>query len=245
MAPPAGSERTLRVGLIGDRRETSPAHSAIPETLRLLAETDRIRSEPVWLPTQGLDPGGIERARVDALWAVPGSPYASLEGALEGIRYARERAVPFLGTCGGFQHVIVEFFRNVLGERDADHGESSPGGAMRVIDLLDRSLVEAVEAVVLVPGSRAAALVGAPRTRERFRCRYGFARAHWNRLDGTSLRVTGADRSGTPRVVELDGHPFFLATLFQPELLARDAGRPHPLVRGLLEAALRRPRPPA
>lgn len=233
--------RTARIGLVGDRKETTPAHAAIPEALRLLGETAGLGAEVVWLPTSGLGPERIVSARVDALWAVPGSPYASLEGALEGIRFARERGLPFLGTCGGFQHALVEFFRNVLGEDRADHAESNPATAMPVVDRLDRSLVEAVGRVRLEPGSRAASLLGGLETTERFRCRYGFARRYWPRLEGTALRISGTDEAGEPRVVELAGHPLFLATLFQPELRTRDAGQVHPIVRGLVESALQRP----
>jgi CTP synthase (UTP-ammonia lyase) len=230
---------TLRVGLVGDRKATTPAHAAIPEALRILGETARLPAEAVWLPTAGLDSERVRGAGVDALWAVPGSPYVSLEGALEGIRFARERGVPFLGTCGGFQHAVVEFFRHVLGEERADHAESNPGTVMPVIDLLDCSLFESVERIRLGAGSRAAAALGAEETTERYRCRYGFSPAYWHRLQGTVLRITGTNASGEPRVLELDGHPFFVATLFQPELRARDEGRAHPLIRALLEAATR------
>jgi len=231
----------VRIGLIGDRKESTPAHAAIPQALHLLGETAGLRAEAAWLPTAGLRPERIVAARVDALWAVPGSPYASLEGALQAIRFAREQGLPFLGTCGGFQHVVVEFFRNVLGEESADHAESNPAASVPVIDRLDRSLVEALGRVRLEPGSRAASLLGALETTERFRCRYGFARRYWPRLEGTALRITGTDEAGEPRVLEHDAHPFFLATLFQPELRTRDAGQVHPIVRGLVEAARRPP----
>jgi len=233
------AQATLRVGLVGDHKASTPAHAAIPETLRILGETAALPAEAVWIPTSGLDAERVLGAELDALWAVPGSPYASLEGALEGIRFARERGVPFLGTCGGFQHAVVEFFRNVLHEAGADHAESNPAAVMPVIDLLECSLVEEVERIRLAPGSRAAAALGAEETTERYRCRYGFARSYWHRLQGTALRVTGTGGSGEPRVLELDGHPYFVATLFQPELRTRDEGRAHPLVRALLEAATR------
>jgi len=75
--------------------------------------------EGVWAPTalaqQALMANGI--------WLAPGSPYASFDNVLGVIRFARERNVPFLGTCGGFQHVLIEFARNVLGIADADSAE--------------------------------------------------------------------------------------------------------------------------
>ncbi len=60
------------------------------------------------------------------LLVAPGSPYESMEGALAAIRVARSRGVPLLGTCGGFQHVVLEFARHMLGVADADHAEYEP-----------------------------------------------------------------------------------------------------------------------
>ena len=60
------------------------------------------------------------------MWCVPGSPYHSAEGALAAIRFAREKRRVFLGTCGGFQHALIEFARNVLGVSQAEHAETAP-----------------------------------------------------------------------------------------------------------------------
>ena len=90
------------------------------------------------------------------LWCVPTSPYRSMEGALLAIRYARESGVPFLGTCGGFQHAVIEYARNVLGWADAEHAETAPDAARAVISLLECPLVETSGVVRFVPGSRIA-----------------------------------------------------------------------------------------
>jgi CTP synthase (UTP-ammonia lyase) len=93
----------------------------------------------------------------DGLWCVPGSPYASMEGALNAIRQARESGLPFLGTCGGFQHALIEVARDLLGLADADHSESNPGGDVLLIDRLSCSLVGARGRLHVVAGSRLAA----------------------------------------------------------------------------------------
>lgn len=71
----------------------------------------------------------------------PGSPYVSTAGSIAGIQWARENDVPLLGTCGGFQHVVIEFARNVLGIRDAEHAETSPDASELVVVPLACSLV--------------------------------------------------------------------------------------------------------
>src|SRR5205809_607084 len=74
------------------------------------------------------------------IWCVPGSPYRSMDGALRANRFARENGRPFLGTCGGFQHAIIESLRNVAGLKHADHAESNPDAKMPVIVRLACSL---------------------------------------------------------------------------------------------------------
>src|SRR4051794_8102260 len=105
----------IKVLLIGDRSDSVLAHTAIPKALELAAATLHLPVEPVWLPTDCIhSPADIASQDPDALWCVPGSPYANMNGALTAIRFAREQNLPFLGTCGGFQHALIEYARNVL-----------------------------------------------------------------------------------------------------------------------------------
>src|SRR5258708_36323411 len=97
----------LRIGLIGDQQEGVLAHIAIPKALNLAASLVGCEVTTVWLPTRKLE--GDAAAKIDGLdglWCVPASPYKSMDGALQAIRIARERGIPFLGTCGGFQHAL-------------------------------------------------------------------------------------------------------------------------------------------
>jgi len=168
---------------------------------------------------------------------VPGSPYASIDGALRAIRFAREHGRPFLGTCGGFQHALIEYARNVLGLADADHAESSPEAEMPLIAPLSCALVGARGTIRFVPGSALAAIYGAPEAVEGYHCSYGLNPRYRSLLESSPLRISAVDEAGEVRGVELAGHPFFVATLFQPELSAL-AGTPHPLVRAFVAAAV-------
>ena len=114
----------VRIGLVGDYSEDVRAHRAIPRAFQIVAERGHgPRVELTWLPTADLDQRNVSRRvdGLDALWCVPGSPYASMDGALSAIRHARETGLPFLGTCGGFQHALIEVARHVLGIAAADH----------------------------------------------------------------------------------------------------------------------------
>ena len=225
----------MRVGLIGDHDPEVTAHRAIPRALALAAERIGHPVEPSWIPTEEID-GAARVADFDALWCVPASPYRSTEGALRAIRFARERRRPFLGTCGGFQHALLEYARGVLGWEDAAHGELSPDSPRAVIAPLACGLVEVEGAIRLAPGSRLARAYGALEAREGYHCSYGLNPAFRQALLSGPLQVTAEDRAGDVRGVELQDHPFFVATLFQPERAAL-GGRVPPLVEAFLRSA--------
>ena len=160
-----------------------------------------------------------------------------MTGALRAIRFARESGTPFLGTCGGFQHALIEYARNVLHLAEADHAESNPSASLPLIAPLTCSLVGAKGMIYLQHGSRARAIYGRKEIVEGYNCSYGLNAAYQSRLDDGALRTSGADAVGATRIVELAGHPFFMATLFQPELSAFE-NRAHPLILRFVQAAM-------
>src|SRR5262249_52944435 len=145
-----------------DFDSTVPAHQAIPVALRLAAERIGRAVEPAWVATDTLGPDvASQLAEFAGVWCVPASPYRSLDGALAAIRHARERGVPFLGTCGGFQHALIEFARNVLRRPEADHAETNPGAVMPIVAPLACELVERSGRVEFAEGSRLRSIYGA------------------------------------------------------------------------------------
>jgi CTP synthase (UTP-ammonia lyase) len=218
---------SIRIGLIGDFDSAVPAHQAIPPALEQAARTLSMDLAYAWLPTETILDGDRLSA-FDGLWCVPASPYRSMDGALRAIRHARENDIPFLGTCGGFQHAVIEYARNVLGWADADHAETAPEAARAVIAPLACALVETVAPVSLLPGSRLAQTYGKVQISEGYRCRYGLNPAFAQALTAGPLRAVARDDEGEIRAVELDGHPFFVATLFQPERAALKGERVPP-----------------
>jgi CTP synthase (UTP-ammonia lyase) len=179
--------------------------------------------------------GEKEFSAFAAIWCVPNSPYASMEGALRAIRFARESGRPFLGTCGGFQHAVIEYARNALGLHDADHAESNPAATLPLMSRLACSLAGATGVIRLAPGSRLAAIYGKTETVEKYHCNFGLNRRFESLLNGGELNVSGRDENGEVRGVELARHPFFIATLFQPERSA-STGEAHPLICAFVRA---------
>jgi CTP synthase (UTP-ammonia lyase) len=225
---------TVSIGLIGDYNPKVAAHPAIPMALHRAARNSSVELRCQWVPTVEV----TTAARVsnyDGLWCVPGSPYRNMDGALLAIRHARETQTPFLGTCGGFQHAIVEFARNVLGWADADHAESSPDAARPVIVALECALVQATRSIHLFPGTRLAAAYGATQASETYWCRFGLNPEFQAELIRGPLHACADDELGAVRAIELGDHPFFVATLFQPERAALEE-RAAPLAEAFLRA---------
>ena len=224
----------IRIALVGDYDEGVPAHQAIPVALDRVAGETGIVVEFHWLPTPEVGEGAGLQA-FDGIWCVPASPYRDMNGALTAIRYARENQVPFLGTCGGFQHALLEYARNYLGWSDAEHAETAPDSARAIITPLSCSLVEAFAPIRLLAGSRIAEAYGALHAQERYRCRYGLRKELEAEVFAGPLKVSGYDEQDEVRAMELQGHPFFVATLFQPERAALQGDTP-PLVRAFVQA---------
>jgi CTP synthase (UTP-ammonia lyase) len=229
----------IKVGVIGDYDPDMPNHIATDEALVHAADALSVSLTSSWIPTESLAKGTVENSLkpFHALWCAPGSPYQSMEGALNGIQFAREMGWPFLGTWGGFQHALVEYARNVLGIRDADHEESAPDAPTLLISKLNRPLVCKTQSIKTVPGSLVQQAYEQDEVVEKFVCSYGLNPELRHKFEKSQLEFTGIDPDGEVRIAEIAGHPFFVATLFQPQLSSTPEN-PHPLIVAFLKAAL-------
>lgn len=230
----------IRVALIGDYDQAVTAHQAIPRALAAAAAALNVGVTGEWIGTPAVEK---EHARqlspYHAVWCVPASPYASMEGALRAIQFARETSRPFLGTCGGCQHAVLEYARNALGMAEADHGESNPSARLPLISELACALVEKSGSVLLDESTRIAAIYGRREIEETYHCRYGLNSRFEHLLGGSDLRISARDETGEARAFELTTHPFFICTLFQPERAAL-TGQNHPLIHAFVAAAAER-----
>jgi CTP synthase (UTP-ammonia lyase) len=223
------------LALIGERDLGKKAHAGIEASLALYARSSARPLQWTWVRTD--DVGLAARLEaVGGVWCVPGSPYADTAGALRAIRFAREAGRPFFGTCGGFQHALIEYCANVLG-LPAVHEELDATTPDPLIARLSCSLVGATAAIVAPEGGWYASVVGGSRSDEEFHCNYGLAPRFAPLFDATPLRFVAWDEERQPRAFRLEGHPFFVGTLFQPERRAL-RGELHPLVRAFFDAML-------
>ena len=229
--------RPVQIALVGDFNASVTAHQAIPLALQRAGADAGVDVRFTWHHTAQLGSRPERMLATSAgIWCVPGSPYADTAAALAAIQFARLQPRAFLGTCGGFQHALLEYARSVLGMVGAAHAELDANAPDPLITPLSCALVEQAGEVSLVPGSLLATAYGATMAVEEYRCRYGLAPRHAGILQNGPLRAVARDKEGQVRAVEMDGHPFFVATLFQPERAAL-TGKTPPVVRGFIEAA--------
>jgi CTP synthase (UTP-ammonia lyase) len=217
-----------RLALVGDRSPAIQAHRKIPALVDALATVASPAIEVYWLHSTDIATAD-DAAGFDGIWVVPGSPYRSTDGVLAAVRAARTRGIPFLGTCGGFQHLLLEFARDVCGLTKADNAELHPDAAEALIVPLECSMIGEEATVVIEPGTVAAAVMGPGPTTERYFCRYGLNPDYLDILQRHGMVFSGRDDRGEARVAELPGHPFCMASLFQPEL-SSDPTWVHPLI---------------
>ena len=216
--------------LLGDRDASAVTHRELDAAVRLLPHGVRAH----WVGTD--TPDALRTAEADGLWAVSGTLYRNDAAVYAAIKTARTSGQPFLGTCGGFQYAVVEFARNVAGIAGAEHAETAPDADQRVVDRLACTLVGQERSVTAIPGTRMHDLCGSAPFIGFHWCNYGIAPAYADRLANHGLRIAAwADDAGI-EAVELPDHPFFMATLFQPQV-GSVAGRSlHPVIQAFAAA---------
>lgn len=240
---------SVRIGIIGDFKPGYRKHVSTNEALAHTAARLELPLESAWIHSRTLadDSGLTALAECDGLIAGPQSPAESLDGVLAGIRFAREHGRPFLGTCGGFQHTLLEYARHVLGIADAAHPEYHTVGGTPLVVPISCVVSETPDGsyrlagrmpVDVEPDSLALAIYGQPQISEEFSCNYELNPAFAEQLARSGLRIVGRGSLGQARLVELRDHPFFLASAFLPQWRSTPE-QPHPLLVAYLQAVRR------
>ncbi|EEF60783.1 CTP synthase C-terminal region-related (seleno)protein [Pedosphaera parvula] len=229
--------QATRIALVGDFNSKVIAHQAINASFALWNSSTAKPIAPIWTGTDTILPGNDSLfTDFQGIWCVPASPYKSIDGALWAIQFARTRSHPFLGTCGGFQHALLEYARNALNLATANHTELDPSTEFPLLHRMQCSLVEKSQIISATGHGRFTSMYGATEGTEAFHCSYGLNPAYENLFQNTPLQITARSEDNEIRAIELTNHPFFLATLFQPERKAL-TGQLHPLVHSFFSAA--------
>lgn len=223
----------VHIGIIGDYNSQSETHTATNISLELAGSYLGTAVETSWIPTRQILKTDLRS--FDA-YIVNTGVYEDRDAVLYALRVFREGNVPTLAVCGGFQHMIIEFSRNVLGLNGVGHAEFDAATDPHIIVPLTCSLRGQSAAVAVVPDSHVGRLYQDDDAIDTFYCSFGINTTYLRLLSQSSLAVVGTDGNGLVRVTELLGHPFFIGTLFVPQARALN-GKSHPLINGLVKTA--------
>ena len=222
---------SARVRVLGDRNLDYLSHRELDAALALFP--DGVSAG--WVASDAR--GAADLREVDGLWVAPGSPYRNDDAVLAALRAARESRVPLLATCGGFQYAVLELARNVAGLASAGHAEVAPSAEDLVVAPLACSLFGQVRRVQPVAGTRFAEIVGTDPFDGTHYCSFGASARYVPRLREAGLVESAHAPDAGLEAFELRGHPFYFATLFQPQAGASQSGVLHPLIRAFVDAA--------
>ncbi|MCA9130181.1 MAG: hypothetical protein KDB22_24000 [Planctomycetales bacterium] len=226
--------KPVPIAIIGEFSPSFEPHGATNAAIEHASNSLKQSFRADWISTEDVEQRLLESFA--GILIAPGSPYASLSNALNAIRFARENNLPCLGTCGGFQHIILEYARNVLGFDDAQHAEYDPFSSQLFVSKLDCSLVGRRMRLQFVNETRVARIYQSLEADEQYYCNFGVNPQFVDLLRSGPLQIVGKDAEGEVRVVELPDHPFFVGTLFVPQLNSTSA-TPHPLIKEFLRVA--------
>ena len=241
-------DKKVTIALVGKYIQLHDAYLSVVEALKHGGIAVHASVSIRWVDSENVTEENVGELLdgADGVLVPGGFGNRGIEGKITAIRYAREHGLPYLGLCLGMQLAIVEYARNVAGYPDAHSIELDPETKHPVISLMpDQNGVEDIGGTlrlgsypcVLAEDSLACRLYGTNRIEERHRHRYEVNNAYRDALTSHGMKLSGLSPDGRiVEMIELENHPFFIATQAHPEFKSRP-NRPHPLFRGLIQAA--------
>ncbi len=241
--------REVAIHVVGKYVGLTDSYKSLNEALSHGGFANDARVRFHWVEAEALEPDGSERLLDDAdgILVPGGFGLRGTRGMMRAARVARERRVPFLGICYGFQWAAVDFARSVCGLEGADSAECDEQAPHKIIcKLRDLAGVDELGGTMrlgrhpcaLEPGSLAARVYGAELVHERHRHRFEFNPAYEPSLVQHGARISGRSPDGKfVEIFEVPAHPWYIAVQFHPEFLSKPL-QPHPLFAAFVGAAL-------
>lgn len=244
--------KTIKVAIAGKYTKLSDAYISVVESLKHAGYADDAKVEIKWINSEEcVDYSACKELMKDiqAVVVPGGFGVRGIEGKLNVIRYARENNVPFLGLCLGMQCAVIEYARNVVGIKDANSKEFDENAQNPVIDLMiEQKNVHGYGGTmrlgayecILKKGTKAQKAYGKDKISERHRHRYEVNNEYLKQIEDAGLVFSGMSPDGMlAEIVEIPKLDWFVASQFHPEFKSRPE-RPHPLFKGLIDAALKK-----
>ena len=247
----------VTIAMVGKYVSLTESYKSLSEALVHAGIQNRTRVSVVYIDAETLEEGGSESLeKVDAILVPGGFGIRGSEGMIRAVEYARTRKIPYLGICLGLQIAIIEFARNVALLENAQSTEFDSATENPVVALVtewtqsDGNVVArnenddlggtmrlGAQDSILSPGSLCAQIYGKARIQERHRHRYEVNNNYRDQFENQGLRISGRSEDDLVEMIELPGHPWFVACQFHPEFTStpRDG---HPLFSAYVAAML-------
>lgn len=238
----------LRVCIVGKYTKVPDAYISIEEAVRHAATYNQVKPKIDIIDAEDIEELGADKFLKGAKAIIVPSGWGSrgFKGLIATVKYARENKIPFLGIGLGMQMAVIEFARTILHINDANTTEIDPDTANPVVDImieqkqiLNKGITMRVGSYncALDPSSKSAKLYGKDLITERHRHKYEFNSKYFDKFEKEGLIFAGMNpESKLVELVELQDHPYFVGTIFEPEYLTRPH-KPHPLFLGLMNTA--------
>jgi len=220
-----GTPKTIAI--VGKYIEVPDAYLSVMEAIKSACLVAHVKPKIKLIHAEDIEKNGAEKMLndADAIIVPGGFGSRGLEGKIATAAYARKHNIPFLGIGLGMRTAIIQFARMECGIKD-----HKPMFVRR--DPMQRGSWK----VDLVARTNTQALYGKTQTEERHRHRYELTEESRAQLESKGLIVSGTNGS-LAEIIELPNHPFFVATLFHPELISKPY-EPHPLFVGLVKSLI-------
>ena len=241
-------EHKTEIAIVGKYVSLHDAYLSVVEALTHAGFASNTEVRVRWVNAEDVYEQNVDEllGGVQGILVPGGFGDRGIEGKIIAIRYAREKRIPFFGVCLGMQVAVVEYARYVVGMTDANSSEINPATPYPVIDLLpEQKDIEEMGGTMrlglypckLAPGSLAERCYQDELVYERHRHRYEFNNQYREQIEAAGLTISGTSPDGRlVEIIELKGHPWFLAVQFHPEFTSRP-NRPQPLFREFVKAA--------
>jgi CTP synthase len=243
---------TVRIAMVGKYANLADSYVSVNQALGHAGAIHGAKVRISWIESEEIESDDTRLDMVDAYDGIvlpQGFGRRGVEGKIAAANRARVARVPFLGLCYGFQLASVSFARNVLGLKNANTTEVDPETPHPVIDLLpEQRAVTDLGGTMRLGGhdvyikkpSRAFEIYRSEKIRERHRHRFELNQRYLKKLEESGMKYTAfSDNGRRAEILELEGHPFYMATQYHPEYVSRPE-RPEPIYVAFVEACVRR-----
>ncbi|HEY8435892.1 MAG TPA: CTP synthase [Haloplasmataceae bacterium] len=238
--------KEVTIGLVGKYVQLQDAYISVHEALKHAGYAHGAKVHLKWIDAVSATEDSIRDALngVDGVIIPGGFGQSGIEGKMHAIRFAREKGIPFFGICLGMQLAAIEFARHVLGWKEANSTEFDENTPYPIVTSItgDQALENGIRLgeypCELKEKTKAFQAYGEKVIYERHRNRYELNSRYKETLEKSGLLISGINpESGFAEIIELQDHPWFVATQFHPEFTSRPM-RPNPLFRDFIGAAL-------